>query len=297
MTVYYNEAEIFLKDFFNSINHQDTNEFDLLLIFDNASPKNLPSSKINIFELKFEHKLKQSEIRKEGIHYAKKNNYRNLIFSDIDDFFSNNRISLSIKELRKNDFVFNEISLVSQKGELIQENNSQKLYKIKGIQSYKQILDYNKFGLTNTGINLRSIKKNFFIPRDIVATDWWIFTILLLTGAIGEFIEGAHTFYRQYENNLVGLNKRMSSDSLAMGLLVKEIHYHHVCEYCKVNNLLKPFKEYEAKKEAIKELKVALEERDFRDSYVKVVNFNIEKIFKGWWSEIIVLNDWEKYAN
>ena len=118
-----------------------------------------------------------------------------------------------------------------------------------------------------------------------------------MSGAIGKFVDGVHTFYRQHDNNLVGLKKPLNSDRLDVGILVKEIHYHHVCEYCKVNKLITPFKEYEAKKEGIRELKVALEKSDFRDRYMEVVNSNMNKIYRGWWSEILVLNDWEKYAN
>ena len=59
---------------------------------------------------------------------------------------------------------------------------------------------------------------------------------------------------------------------------------------------MKALKEYEAKKEEIQDLKFALEESYFRDRYMEVVNANIDRIHRGWWSEIVSLNDWEKYA-
>jgi len=296
MVVYYDDAKIFLDNFFTSISQQDTNDFDLLIISDNSSPINYPSLNLNISEIKINHQLTPSAIRREGILHVRKNNYRNLIFSDIDDYFSSNRISSTIRELRNKDFVFNEINLISQNGELIQKNFFKNFFSNKEIQSYKQIIDYNNFGLTNTGIKLKSLK-NFYIPSNIVATDWWIFTLLLLNKAIGKFINGAHTFYRQHDYNLVGLKKPLNSFRLDIGLLAKENHYSHICKYCENNKLIKAFKEYKTKKEEIRKLKLALEDRGFRDRYIEVVNSNIERIYRGWWSEILSLNDWEKYES
>ena len=86
MVVYYDDAKNFLENFFTSISQQDTNDFDLLIIFDNASPINYPSLNLNISEIKIEHQLKPSAIRQEGILHVINNNYRDLIFCDIDDF-------------------------------------------------------------------------------------------------------------------------------------------------------------------------------------------------------------------
>ena len=61
---------------------------------------------INVNEIMISENMSPGIIRYDGLHYAIKNNYRNLIFSDIDDYFSTNRISLSIRELEKFDFVF-----------------------------------------------------------------------------------------------------------------------------------------------------------------------------------------------
>jgi hypothetical protein len=56
-------------------------------------------------------------------------------------------------------------------------------------------------------------------------------------------------------------------------------------------------KDYETKKDEIQELQYALAESDFRVRYMDAINANMNKIYRGWWSEILTLNDWEKYAN
>ena len=46
------------------------------------------------------------------INYAQINYYKHIIFTDLDDYFSKNRISDSIKMLEKNDIIFNEMILL-----------------------------------------------------------------------------------------------------------------------------------------------------------------------------------------
>ena len=99
MVVNYVGAKNYAKDYFNSIINQDTNNFDLLIINDNTSCSKSLIKNINVHEIFISDKKDPSMIRLVGISYALDNNYRNLIFSDIDDYFSHNRISLSIREI------------------------------------------------------------------------------------------------------------------------------------------------------------------------------------------------------
>jgi len=295
MTVYYKGAESYAADYFKSIKNQNTNQFDLLIINDNIASFKLSGLNINVNKILISERISPSMIRFYGLRYALDNGYCNLIFSDIDDYFSDNRISLSIRELKKNNFVFNEISLINQNGELIEEKYLYKISVPKYINSFSQIRDYNYLGLTHTGINLKSLN-NFYIPKDIIAVDWWIFTILLLMGATGMYVDKAITYYRQSDDNLVGIKKPLNGDRLNTGIKVKQAHYLHVLEYCKENNLESAIKDYTLKKEEMVELKSALEDVDFKERYIEVVNKNLERIYRGWWSEIVTLDDWRTYA-
>ena len=296
MVVYYKGAERYASDYFKSIENQSTKQFDLLIIYDNVASFKISGLNVSINEILISERKKPSMIRLDGMRYALKNDYRNLIFSDIDDYFSNNRISLSMRELENYDFVFNEISLINQNSALIEENYLYQISVVKDVDSFSQILDYNYLGLTHTGINLESLQ-NFYIPEDIIAVDWWIFTILLLNGATGKYVDNAKTYYRQSDDNLVGMMKPLNEDRLETGIKVKQVHYHNVFEYCKENNLETAIKEYALKKEEMLVLKSMLKDRGFRKKYIEIVNANMERIYKGWWSEIIPLNNWRLYAN
>jgi len=296
LTVNYNGVESFTSDYFKSIDTQDTGQFDLLIINDNVASPELTGLNISVDEIMIQGRKKPSLIRFDGIRYALKNGYNNLIFSDIDDYFSDNRISVSIEELQNNNFVFNEISLVNQNSELIEENYLYSLTVANYIESYRQIIDYNYLGLTNTGVNLKFLT-NFYIPENIIAVDWWIFTILLLNGAKGRYIDNATTFYRQFDNNLVGIKKPLNEKRLETGIHVKYLHYHHIHDYCNENNLAFAAIDYGKKKNEMLELKSALEDKEFQKRYIEVINANLDQIFKGWWSEIVPLNDWRVYEN
>ena len=52
---------------------------------------------------------------------------------------------------------------------------------------------------------------------------------------------------------------------------------------------------YEHKLNEIIDLESKLRNNKFKNEYIRIVNQNYEKIFKGWWSEIINLNDIKYY--
>ena len=294
--VNYKGVENYVKDYFKSIKNQDTNQFDLLILNDNASSLGIGEMNVNVDEIKISGNKSPAQIRYDGLNYAIKNDYQNLIFSDLDDFFSMNRISLSISALQKYDFVFNEIHLTDQKSKIIDKNYFNKICPGKSVDTFNQILDYNCLGLTHTGINLESIK-NFYLPENIIAVDWWLFTILLLNGANGKYIDNAITYYRQTDENLVGMKKQLNENRLKTGIMVKQIHYSNIIKYCIQNNLEIALKSYALKKDGILELKLALKNLDFQKRYINIISSKLDDLYCGWWSEILDLKTWRTYAN
>ena len=66
------------------------------------------------------------------------------------------------------------------------------------------IKDKNIFGMTNTAIKLENICKVTFDDK-IVAVDWFFFKKILKKGLKAVFTNETVSFYRQHENNSVGL--------------------------------------------------------------------------------------------
>ena len=289
--VVYPGVEPFLKSYFQSLIEQTKSAFDLLILNDGYQGL-LPDHNLNLDIMEIQGNKTIAQVRGQGIQYAITNEYEYLIFSDTDDCYSSNYVEILTEGLDKADFVYSKITPVEQNG-----HNAVSYFSMpQATYNYSSLLDYNYIGLSSSGVKTEKLEK-IRVPKDVVAIDWFIYTFLLLSGFSGKYIDNATIFYRQYDDNLVGTKKSLNSDRLEKGIKVKQIHYHYICEYCKNNNLLAARKDYETKKDEIQELQYALAESDFRVRYMDAINANMNKIYRGWWSEILTLNDWEKYAN
>lgn len=295
--VVFPENNSFLSDYFASIKFQDTNEFDILILNDGLKGNfTFNDNRITIIDI--QEKVTPAKIRMNGIRYALENGYENLIFSDSDDYFSSNRISVSIGGLKKNDFVFNDLCVVNIKEEIVQKSFYENILK-QDMQNqqlnYLKIIDRNIFGLGNSSVRT-NVLKEISIPEDIVAVDWWIFSVILLNQSKGSFINEAITYYRQHENNIVGAGNQLNTLKLRRGIRVKKIHYKNLFLYCKNYGLKEAEEVYHNKLEEIEELERFLQDSGFQNNYIKVINENYNSIYNGWWSEILSLEEWEKYG-
>lgn len=291
--VIYQSVDKYLLDYCKSIKSQDINRFDILILNDGfIGGFPLKNKRITIIDIK--NKLTPAEIRMLGIKYAIENDYKYVIFSDTDDYFSLNRISVSINKLEKYDFVFNEFCLTNEKRDIIQKSYYNNILKKVEYTSYLEIINGNLFGLGNAAVKVNKLKE-LFIPKEIIAVDWWIFSILLLNKCKGRFIEEAITYYRQHNNNFIGINKKLNKNILQKGIKTKQIHYKNLLTYCKDHKIKEATKIYYKKLEEINTLNKYMQDDSFCKRYIEVINKNYSKIFNGWWSEILPIKEWRKY--
>lgn len=279
-----------------SIQTQTEQNFDLLLLNDHFGEVIYKKLSRYTILMDIEDGITPAEIRFRGISYGVQNKYKRIIFTDTDDYFSDNRIEASIRKLKKYDFVYNEIDLVDSDKNNLQFNYMGRI----GIESeYRNIsdmVDKNLFGLSNSAIASAELR-DIYIPREIIAVDWWIFSILLLKGCKGGFIANAKTYYRQSDQNIVGVRTKLNAKRLQIGVKVKLIHYKNIINYCNQSKLEKEKEIYNAKLEEMIELNEGITNSPFRRKYIDVINRNYDDIFRGWWSEILPIGEWEKYAN
>ena len=291
--VIYPKIQKYLVDYCKSIKSQDINKFDILILNDGFIGEfPLKNKRITIINIK--NKLTPAEIRMLGIGYAIENDYKYVIFSDTDDYFSSNRISVSINKLEKYDFVFNELYLINEKKDVIQKSYYNLTLKKIEYTSYLEIVNGNLFGLGNTAVKVIKLKE-LFIPKEIIATDWWIFSILLLNKCKGGFIKEVITYYRQHNNNFIGISKKLNKNILQKGIKTKQIHYKNLLTYCKDHKMKGATKIYSKKLEEINTLNRNIQDDIFCKRYIDVINKNYSKIYKGWWSDILPINEWRKY--
>jgi len=204
LTTIFPMEEQFLIDFFDSLSKQTYKNFDVIVV--NDSYKDFDKIKeqyceLNVVELPC---LKTPAKNREfGINFCKDEKYEFLIFGDSDDYFSDNRIELSLSALNNNDIVVNDVSLFDDSGiyeTMYMSNRLQDDTKI----SFEYIQNKNIFGLSNTAIKLDILEEVVF-DEDLVAVDWYLYKGLLKNRSNAVFINKAITYYRQYKNNTIGL--------------------------------------------------------------------------------------------
>ena len=207
LTTIFPQNKKYLKSFFDSLMTQTYKDFDLIVVNDNL--KNLYYYKelysdINIININScKTPAKNREI---GINYCIDQKYEALVFGDSDDYFKNNRIKKSLEILRKADVVVNDLSLFNNNGVYENYYLSNRLKNLDKVD-IEFIKDKNIFGMSNTAIKLKKIKKVSFNDK-IVAVDWFFFKKLLKKGLKAIFTNETESFYRQHKNNTIGLKIR-----------------------------------------------------------------------------------------
>lgn len=289
--VIYTGVEKYLEDYFCSLDQQTYANFDILIIEDGLD---LPQKycRNNLIKKKSSEKNTPADIRYFGIEYSRNNNYDVIIFTDCDDFFSENRVERSIQSLKSADFYVNKLIPIDEFGKIIDGIDNITVPSQLGIN---EILNANYFGMSNTALNIKSLPKDFYIPSDLVAVDWWLYTILLLKNRKYISDEKVITFYRQYYKNTIGITSFLDKGRLQKGINVKKIHYTTLLEYCKKMGLIDCCLLLKKSILELNELSTRAQDENFIKNYITVINKNMDKIKTGWWSEILSLSIWNKY--
>jgi len=286
--VVFENVKPYLNKYIESLNNQSTKNFDLLILNDGYK-EDIPDNKINNQIISILNNQTSAQIRQFGINYAIKNNYKIIIFTDTDDYYSQNYVESLMLGLENNDFVYSNIVPVDNNDITI--NNYFSLPH--ETKRYEQIIKYNFIGLGCSAVKSEIIRE-INIPPDIVAVDWFLYTILLLNGFTGELVENASVYYRQHYNNTVGGLKQLDRVRLFKGIDIKEKHYFYIHNYCLDNNYESVAKEYEIKYQEMLELKLFLQESNSLEKYINSININLNTLYKGWWSEIISIEELNK---
>lgn len=228
LTVIYPTSDLYIEEFFSAICIQTFINFDVLIVndgYDKFTELKNKYSKLNIVELPTKNNI--SKNREILINYAIKQNYTYAVFADIDDTFTENRIEHSVELLKHNDIVVNDLTSFKN-DKIIRDNILSKRIKNRSTIDLNFVLNKNIFGLSNTAINISTLPlKNIVFPKDLIAVDWYFFTLLLLKGKKAIFSSETLTLYRQHEENTVGISEA-SKESIKKALIVKKIHYKNL---------------------------------------------------------------------
>jgi len=205
LTTIFPIKEQYLYDFFDSLISQTYNKFDIIVVNDGYKDFEKIINKyqeLNIIELTYQNSIAKN--REYGINYVIEQKYDVLIFGDSDDYFSQNRVEKSLELLEKYDIVVNDLSLFNDKSVYTKRYISNRIKNNTTIK-YDFIKDKNIFGLSNTALNIKILEKVSF-KHDLVAVDWFLYKELLKSNNRAIFTNEVETFYRQHEDNILGLD-------------------------------------------------------------------------------------------
>jgi glycosyltransferase involved in cell wall biosynthesis len=210
LTTIFPMKDKYLLDFFNSLVEQSYKFFDIVVVNDGYEKfRKIREKYNNLTIIELPCTSTPAKNREYGINYCLDKKYDILIFGDSDDYFSNNRVALSMKYLETHDIVVNDLTLFNEQGVYINKYISNRLDNNSEVD-YQFIQDKNIFGLSNTAVNLNILKRVFF-DKEMKIVDWFLFKQLLKSGKKAIFTNKIITFYRQHLNNTIGLTNKGGS--------------------------------------------------------------------------------------
>lgn len=285
-TVIYSGVDGYIGEFVECVNKQTYNHFDTVIINDgyqnNAYIEFIKKSIDGCIIIDFRTKnLNPSELRKEIIKYASKNKYHLLIWADIDDTFSYNRVEKYIKSYKEDiAFYYNDLII---KGSSIDFFHG----KLKDEVSDKKELDNSNFvGLSNSGVNINLIKPYIHEIGNLdecIAFDWYLYTYLLKQGLRGIKAREAKTYYNIHNNNIAGFTNNLNNKKLELGIKIKKFQYKSLKKYDV---------EFVHKLIELDKLEKYISNEEYRLKYIKYVNENFkDNVY--WWENILLSIDVE----
>jgi len=215
----------YVADFFRSLSAQSISDFELVIVndlFDNLDP--LINEYANFKCIVLKAGDTPIENRERLVSFAIQNQYETIIFADSDDKFSENRVEVVQKYLCEADIVINDVSTFMSNISIDSFYFSEYLEDRQKIK-IDMIKESNIFGLSNTAMKKNALNKiKLPFPSYLVALDWYIYSQLLLLDLKAIFTNKCITFYRQHENNLVGIGTYSKIDLINI-LNIRKIHF------------------------------------------------------------------------
>ena len=297
LTTIFPVSKIFLEPFFKSLQNQTYAGFDVIVINDSIDDWSEIKNQfrdLNIIE--FNVSFSPAKNREFGIKKVIELGYEYIIFGDSDDYFSENRVECVAALFERNDLVINDINIVDNND--IKYNYFSNCISLVGF-ALNDFLHQNIAGLSNIAVKTSLLSKDFTFSDMLIAVDWYfVSTVLILNkNAKVHFTNETTTYYRQYSQNTIGINQSLNPSKIELGIKTKLIHYENMKNFCHEHKYHKEYVVYSELHKDISKVKQSILNKVFFDKYLFVIKDNIDHIFKGWWSEILTLDNFLDYEN
>lgn len=207
-TVVYKAALNYIDAFCDSINAQNYNNYEILIINDDLEENEIVTmiSKLNrhAVVIKGIDHASPAVLRCQLIKYAYFNDYDLLILGDADDTFKYDRIHSIVEKYETNkdvSFFYNDLRYLDSDSRVFIDIPER-------LNEPSDLVEYNFVGLSNSAINLKKIDNdilNIISFGETAIFDWYLYSVILSFKGVGLFVPKAVTYYRIHENNTVGV--------------------------------------------------------------------------------------------
>ena len=128
-----------------------------------------------------------------------------LVFADMDDMLAADALDLHVAALADADFSYGDLTLTDAAGKALGRRFFAGADVPDRIDGAGAIAGRNFLGFSNTAvIASRLTPVALMVPEDIVAADWWFFTMLALAGLKGQKTAAPVAAYRMHDANTLG---------------------------------------------------------------------------------------------
>ncbi|KAF1076908.1 hypothetical protein [Methanogenium sp. MK-MG] len=279
-TTVYPEGAKYLNDWYSSVNHQDTSEFDIWIGCDRLSieeAQNAMGGRIeatwiirNDNELPIQ--FRERAIRKMIDQYS------GIIFVDSDDILEPSRVSSAQNALEHCDAYGCSMCIIDESG----NDLSIEFNRPPNVEISDLLLRNNIFGLTNTAYNSETLKKCLPFPQNCVLLDWFIATMAMNNNAKMFFDDIPKMKYRQHSANTAPVLPPFSNQQILYATELVLQHYDIVLKNIpKLNHLFKSKITF-AKNDVLTFYNSMIQSKEKLDEYTKRLNKLPAKHI--WWS-------------
>ncbi len=270
LTFTYPSVKDYFDDFLKSMNAQTERDFDLIIVNDGLKDVadnvgSFPLLDISIFNCE----KTPAKNREYGLRLVKEKGYKYCILADSDDCFSENRVADSVKGLQYSDIVVNDLTISNNQGTILVEKYFSKRLEDGYIIPCEFLREKNILGFSNTAFKTELIESDIIIPEDLRIVDWYFYTLLLYKGCKAIFTSNSITYYRQSDNNIIGINN-VCEEKYRGRYMLKREHYLYL------SRVMPGFEDLL--------LQYGEGVESYKRQFSKFINNHIENPF--WWEEI-----------
>lgn len=226
VTYIYPEAIKFISDFVQSINTQTGSNFKLVIFNDGIADAEIYFKALQYdFQLVNLDASNAGTVRAMSLEYlAAQSGIDKIVFQDIDDKLSDNRMQVALDALDSFQLVCNDLSIFDDFGATpsIWEQRLGDAFNFDA----QFISNKNIVGLGNSAVQNSLLRQHFKHSDSVIAYDWFLFyQWMKQASCTGVFTTQCQTLYRQHQSNIGGATNYVSKEKLQQIFKVKNRHY------------------------------------------------------------------------